>query len=77
MQATDIVRLDANAIPLSSRCSPCVVLETGPLEPGDVGIIASEHDLKARRGSTVAKTYLASTEVVAASSMTGQISGPG
>jgi homoaconitate hydratase len=52
-------------------------LGTGLLEPGEVGISASNRNFKGRMGSTEAKAYLASPEVVAASALAGYISGPG
>ncbi|KAI8181640.1 Homoaconitase [Colletotrichum sp. SAR 10_65] len=50
---------------------------TGLLEPGEVGISASNRNFKGRMGSTDAKAYLASPEVVAASALQGKIAGPG
>ncbi len=50
---------------------------TGLLEPGEVGISATNRNFKGRMGSTDAKAYLASPEVVAASALSGKISGPG
>jgi homoaconitate hydratase len=49
----------------------------GLLEPGEVGISASNRNFKGRMGSTEAKAYLASPEVVAASALAGHISGSG
>ena len=46
------------------------------LQPGEVGISASNRNFKGRMGSTDAKAYLASPEVVAASALSGKISGP-
>ncbi|CAD6592539.1 MAG: mitochondrial Homoaconitase [Alectoria sarmentosa] len=69
--------LDAGATPLPSGCGPCIGLGTGLLEPGEVGISASNRNFKGRMGSTEAKAYLASPEVVAASALCGKISGPG
>jgi len=71
------VLLDAGCEPLPSGCGPCIGLGTGLLEPGDVGISASNRNFKGRMGSTDAKAYLASPEVVAASALNGKISGPG
>lgn len=71
------VLLDAGAQPLPAGCGPCIGLGTGLLEPGEVGISASNRNFKGRMGSTDAKAYLASPEVVAASAMNGKISGPG
>ncbi|KXL41827.1 hypothetical protein M433DRAFT_65953 [Acidomyces richmondensis BFW] len=69
--------LDAGAQPLPSGCGPCIGLGTGLLEPGEVGISASNRNFKGRMGSTEAKAYLASPEVVAASALEGKIAGPG
>ncbi|KAK6373866.1 mitochondrial Homoaconitase [Exophiala oligosperma] len=69
--------LGAGAITLSAGCGPCIGLETGLLEPGEVGISATNRNFKGRMVSTDAKAYLASPEVVAASALTGKLSGPG
>jgi homoaconitate hydratase len=69
--------LDAGAQPLPSGCGPCIGLGTGLLEPGEVGISASNRNFKGRMGSTDAKAYLGSPEVVAASALQGKIAGPG
>ncbi|KAK0719637.1 hypothetical protein B0H67DRAFT_551962 [Lasiosphaeris hirsuta] len=71
------VLLDAGAEPLPSGCGPCIGLGTGLLEPGENGISASNRNFKGRMGSTDAKAYLASPEVVAASALQGKIAGPG
>ncbi|KAK5233937.1 mitochondrial Homoaconitase [Exophiala xenobiotica] len=69
--------IDAGAITLPAGCGPCIGLGTGLLEPGEVGISATNRNFKGRMGSTDAKAYLASPEVVAASALTGKLSGPG
>lgn len=69
--------LEAGAQPLPSGCGPCIGLGTGLLEPGEVGISASNRNFKGRMGSTDAKAYLGSPEVVAASALKGKIAGPG
>ena len=69
--------LDAGAKSLPSGCGPCIGLGTGLLEPGEVGISASNRNFKGRMGSTEAKAYLSSPEVVAASALQGKIAGPG
>lgn len=69
--------LDAGAKPLPAGCGPCIGLGTGLLEAGEIGISASNRNFKGRMGSTDAKAYLASPEVVAASALNGKISGPG
>ncbi|KAI0471130.1 hypothetical protein GGR56DRAFT_132546 [Xylariaceae sp. FL0804] len=71
------VLLDAGAQFLPSGCGPCIGLGTGLLEDGEVGISASNRNFKGRMGSTAAKAYLASPEVVAASALQGKIAGPG
>lgn len=69
--------LAAGAKPLPAGCGPCIGLGTGLLEPGEVGISASNRNFKGRMGSPDAKAYLASPEVVAASALKGTIAGPG
>lgn len=71
------VLLDAGATPLPAGCGPCIGLGTGLLEPGEVGISASNRNFKGRMGSTDAKAYLGSPEVVAASALSGKLSAPG
>ena len=69
--------VEAGAEALPAGCGPCIGLGTGLLEPGEVGISATNRNFKGRMGSTDAKAYLASPEVVAASALSGKISGPG
>jgi len=66
----------AGAIPLPPGCGPCIGLGKGLLEPGEVGISATNRNFKGRMGSREAKTYLASPAVVAASAIKGKICGP-
>jgi homoaconitate hydratase len=68
--------LDAGANPLPAGCGPCIGLGIGLLEPGEVGISATNRNFKGRMGSRDAKCYLASPEVVAASAIAGYIRGP-
>lgn len=71
------VLLDAGARPLPCGCGPCIGLGTGILEKDEVGISASNRNFAGRMGSVLAKAYLASPEVVAASALQGKIAGPG
>jgi homoaconitate hydratase len=68
--------LEAGAQPLPSGCGPCIGLGTGLLEPGEVGISATNRNFKGRMGSREAQAYLASPQVVAASAVAGYIAGP-
>jgi len=68
--------LDAGANPLPAGCGPCIGLGIGLLEPGEVGISATNRNFKGRMGSRDAKCYLASPEVVAASAVAGYIKAP-
>ncbi|KAJ5570320.1 homoaconitase LysF [Penicillium hispanicum] len=68
--------VDAGATVLPAGCGPCIGLGAGLLEPGEVGISASNRNFKGRMGSTEAKAYLGSPEVVAASALSGKLSGP-
>ncbi|KAF5567996.1 homoaconitase mitochondrial [Fusarium napiforme] len=60
------VLVEAGAIPMISGCAQCIGLGKGLLEPGE-----------GRMGSTSAKAYLSSPEIVAASALQGKIAGPG
>jgi homoaconitate hydratase len=68
--------LAAGAHPLPAGCGPCIGLGVGLLEPGEVGISATNRNFKGRMGSRDAQCYLASPEVVAASAVAGYIRGP-
>jgi homoaconitate hydratase len=68
--------LDAGAVPLPPGCGPCIGLGAGLLEPGEVGISATNRNFKGRMGSRDAQAYLASPEVVVASAVAGYITGP-
>ncbi|MFZ0705487.1 MAG: homoaconitase [Candidatus Korobacteraceae bacterium] len=68
--------LNAGAEPLPPGCGPCIGLGKGLLEPGEVGISATNRNFKGRMGSRDAQCYLASPEVVAASAVAGYICAP-
>ncbi len=68
--------LDAGARPLPPGCGPCIGLGVGLLEPGEVGISATNRNFKGRMGSREAQCYLASPAVVAASAAAGYITAP-
>jgi homoaconitate hydratase len=68
--------LAAGAVPLPAGCGPCIGLGVGLLEPGEVGISATNRNFKGRMGSREARAYLASPAVVAASAVAGYICGP-
>jgi homoaconitate hydratase len=70
------VLLDAGARPLPPGCGACIGLGVGLLEPGEVGISATNRNFKGRMGSRDARAYLASPAVVAASAVAGHITGP-
>lgn len=69
--------VEAGAKPLPAGCGPCIGLGTGLLEAGETGISATNRNFKGRMGSREAKAYLGSPEVVAASALSGTLSGPG
>ncbi len=68
--------IDAGAIALPPGCGPCIGMGAGLLEPGEVGISATNRNFKGRMGSRDAQCYLASPAVVAASAVAGFICRP-
>jgi homoaconitate hydratase len=66
----------AGAVVLPPSCGACIGLGIGLLEPGEVGISATNRNFKGRMGSRDARCYLASPAVVAASAVAGTIAGP-
>ncbi len=67
---------DAGAIFLPPGCGTCIGLGRGTLEPGEIGISATNRNFKGRMGSRDAKAYLGSPAVVAASALAGYIKSP-
>ncbi|KAG2192374.1 hypothetical protein INT47_001399 [Mucor saturninus] len=70
------ILVKAGAKVLPAGCGPCVGLGTGLLKDGEIGISATNRNFKGRMGSPSALAYLASPAVVAASALSGIISGP-
>lgn len=70
------VLMDAGAIPLPAGCGACIGLGAGTLEPGEVGISATNRNFQGRMGSRDALCYLASPAVVAESAIKGYIAAP-
>ncbi len=68
--------VEAGARTLPPGCGPCIGLGAGLLEPGEVGISATNRNFKGRMGSRDAQAYLGSPAVVAASAVAGYITGP-
>ncbi|MCL7972831.1 MAG: homoaconitase [marine benthic group bacterium] len=68
--------ISAGATALPPGCGPCIGLGTGLLEPGEIGISATNRNFKGRMGSRDAQAYLASPAVVAASAASGYIRAP-
>jgi len=67
---------EAGAMELPSGCGACIGLGRGTLEPGEVGISATNRNFQGRMGSREALCYLASPAVVAASAVAGYICSP-
>ncbi|SCW04055.1 LAFE_0H04918g1_1 [Lachancea fermentati] len=68
--------LRAGCKTLPAGCGPCIGLGTGLLEPGEIGISATNRNFKGRMGSSEALAYLASPAVVTASAILGKIGSP-
>jgi len=68
--------MDAGAIALPAGCGACIGLGAGTLEPGEVGISATNRNFQGRMGSREALCYLASPPVVAESACRGHIAAP-
>ncbi len=60
----------------TSSCGPCAGIHTGVAGDGDVVLSAGNRNMKGRMGSKNAQIYLTSPAVVAASSITGEITDP-
>lgn len=63
----------AGAHVLPPGCGPCIGLGEGLLQPGEVGISATNRNFKGRMGAREARVYLASPAVVAAAAVAGRI----
>ncbi len=70
------VLLAAGARTLPPGCGACIGLGEGLLEPGEVGISATNRNFKGRMGSREARAYLSSPAVVAASAIAGYVTAP-
>jgi len=68
--------LDAGAVELPPGCGACIGLGEGTLEPGEVGISATNRNFQGRMGSREALCFLASPAVVAESAARGYIAPP-
>lgn len=69
--------IQAGAEALPAGCGACIGLGKGTLEPGEVGISATNRNFQGRMGSRDALCYLASPAVVAESAIKGHIAAPG
>jgi homoaconitate hydratase len=68
--------LSAGAVALPPGCGACIGLGHGTLEPGEVGISATNRNFEGRMGSPDAACYLANPAVVAESAARGYIATP-
>lgn len=68
--------LSAGAIALPPGCGACIGLGRGTLEPGEVGVSATNRNFEGRMGSADAQCYLANPAVVAESAARGYIAVP-
>ena len=68
--------INSGATILPPGCGTCIGLGEGTLQPGEIGISATNRNFKGRMGSRDALTYLASPAVVAASALAGYICAP-
>ena len=68
--------IDSGALVTNPCCGPCLGGHVGLLGPGEVGLATSNRNFKGREGSSDAEIYLSSSEVAAASAITGKITHP-
>lgn len=68
--------IEAGALVTNPCCGPCLGGHVGLLGPGEVGLATSNRNFKGREGSSEAEIYLSSSEVAAASAITGKITHP-
>ncbi|NJO78237.1 MAG: 3-isopropylmalate dehydratase large subunit [Cyanobacteria bacterium RM1_2_2] len=64
----------AGAQILKTGCGACINAGLGVLEPGEVGLYATNRNFQGRSGDPTAQNYLASPRVVAISAVRGKIS---
>lgn len=68
--------IESGALVTNPCCGPCLGGHVGLLGPGEVGLATSNRNFKGREGSSEAEIYLSSSEVAAASAITGKITHP-
>ncbi len=68
--------IESGALVTNPCCGPCLGGHVGLLGPSEVGLATSNRNFKGREGSSEAEVYLSSSEVAAASAITGKITHP-
>ncbi|MFE3255549.1 aconitase/3-isopropylmalate dehydratase large subunit family protein [Nocardia sp. NPDC059229] len=67
---------DAGGVVTNSTCGACFGYHMGVVGPGEVCLTSSTRNFTGRMGSTEAEIYMAAPATVAASAITGYITGP-